>query len=92
MKEISITVDILARWTDTNPIYRIYVDSDLLTERTYIWDNREQYVRENILVSLNEGLHTFIVESVNSAGELFCKNFKIDKNPTSLVNNQFTIH
>jgi len=92
MREVSITVDVFAQYTDIQPVYRIYVDDDLMTERTYIWDNKEQYVRENIIVFLDSGLHTFKIEKVSKTASFFCKNFKVDKVPTSLVNNQFTVH
>ena len=44
-----------------NPIYRIYVDDDLLTERTYMWSD-PSYVEENIIVLLDSGKHTLRIE------------------------------
>ena len=52
MREIKITADIycnrnfkpLEFATDAQKSYRVYVDDDLLTERTYIWNNDEFYI------------------------------------------------
>lgn len=39
------------------PMYRIYVDNDLLAEREYYWDNTKEYVRERCEMRLPVGSH-----------------------------------
>ena len=76
------------------PTYRIYVDGDLITERTYLWNNNHEYVREHIIVYLEPGNHTLKLEKVRSAGSLcdfYLKNFAINNQPAQLINNTFTI-
>lgn len=35
--DIAITADVYCRWEGTPPTYRLYVDDELFTERTFIW-------------------------------------------------------
>ena len=92
MREVSITVDVMCNWDIEPPQYRLYVDDDLLTERTYIWRNNEQYVRERIIVNLSPGIHSLRVETSNKGCKFYCMNFKIDNNRAYFVDNRFTVH
>lgn len=92
MKEVEITCDVYCRWTASPPAYRVYVDNDLLTERTYVWDISEQFVRENIIVNIEPGAHSLRIEPVNPEVTSFSiRNITINKQPVTLVNNQFII-
>ncbi len=93
MREVSISVDLYCKWEVTPPVYRLYVDDELLTERTYIWNNAEQFVREHVIVNLEPGTHTLRVESVNLKFTNFAKrNFLINQKPVSLIDDRFTVH
>lgn len=52
-------------------IYRLYVDQDLITERSFIWDKTCQFIRENLILNLDEGLHTIRIEPVQSPAAKF---------------------
>ena len=70
MKQTNITVEVHAlqpRWIDIeNPKYRLYVNDDLFTERSWIW-NQKIFVRENLSVHLETGInHTIRVEIIKS--------------------------
>ncbi|CAB4129357.1 hypothetical protein UFOVP112_455 [uncultured Caudovirales phage] len=78
MKEHLITVDVYAHWVDHCPRYRVYVDNDLLTERDFIWQPREVYICENILVTLAPGTHTVTIEQVSAHGKIEAKNITVD--------------
>jgi hypothetical protein len=93
MKEVKITADIycdrnfkpLEFATDVQKSYRVYVDGDLLTERTYIWDNNEQFVRENIVVNIEPGVHEFKVIPAYPYYDVFTfKNFTVNNQPCIL--------
>jgi hypothetical protein len=46
------------------PSYRLYLNNELLTERTWIWDNRT-YIDEKIIVNIpTDTLHTLKIESI----------------------------
>jgi hypothetical protein len=92
MKETAITIDVYCNWVVTKYAYRVYVDDDLLTERTYAWNNPTQFIRERILVNLEPGEHTIRVEPVNPLFKWFrYENVHINNQPTPIVNNRFLI-
>jgi hypothetical protein len=45
-------------------IYRVYIDDDLITERSFIWDKNDNYILEHIFVLLAPGTHRIKVEPV----------------------------
>ena len=69
------------------PFYRIYVDEELFTERTFIWDADSTHIRENIAAILAPGPHVADVRFFNiSADQIIsseCKLFfpQIDELP-----------
>ncbi len=79
-----ITVDVYASWSNTAPVYRIYVDRDLLTERNFPWPGHEAFVRERILVDLDPGQHQLRVEQTNKSGSITAKNITLNGSPSSL--------
>lgn len=58
MRTVSIKLDVWCDYVGDPPIYRVYVDDELLTERTFIWSSKDQYIREHIEVNLEPGKHT----------------------------------
>ena len=78
MKLVSITVDISCSYTGAPPVYRVFVDSELLTERTFIWDSQTQYVRERIQVNLASGVHWLSIENPDESAEFTVSNIQVD--------------
>ncbi len=78
MAQYLITADVYARWGDNQPCYRVYVDSDLLTERNFIWPGHEVFIRENIVVELEPGTHKLRIEQVGRGGKITVKNIQVD--------------
>ncbi len=60
----------------SEPKYRIFVNSDLLTERSVYWDFTSQYVRENIVVELEPGIHILRIDLAKGKGEIGLDNVK----------------
>jgi len=73
-----ITADVYAHWGEAHPRYRVYVDDDLLTERDFIWPGHEIYVKENIVVELEPGVHNLRIEHINKHGKIEVKNIIVD--------------
>jgi hypothetical protein len=78
MKQHIITADVYARWGDISPRYRVFVDGDLLTERDFGWPGHEAFIRENIVVNLEPGVHTLVIEQTNTHGTLQVKDITVD--------------
>lgn len=47
-KAVIVTCDVGMTWTGANPVYRLWVNDELFTERTWIWDR--EYLRESITI------------------------------------------
>jgi hypothetical protein len=70
MNDTNITVEVHAlqpRWIDIEkPRYRLYVNDDLFTERSWIW-NQQIFIKENLSVYLETGInHTIRIEIIKS--------------------------
>ena len=63
-KQLNIKADIKAVWMKL-PIYRIWIDDELMCERTF-WLNPDEFlIQEDIFVEVDEGQHQLILESVD---------------------------
>ena len=68
MSETRITIQVHALhppWIELqNSKYRIYVNDDLMTERTWIWD-KQIYIEETLWAQLADGIsHTVRLETI----------------------------
>jgi hypothetical protein len=79
MSVVSVKVDVYCDHVQTGePVYRVYVDGDLLTERTWIWPTYEVYIRENIEVEVGTGSHLLRIENVYNNANFACKNLTVN--------------
>jgi hypothetical protein len=75
----TMTFDVKATWHDEPPpVYRIYVDSDLITERTFIWAGHETYIKENLVCDLKPGPHVLRIVNASKHGEFRLSKLQID--------------
>lgn len=68
MRETAITVQVHAlqpNWIEhEKPKYRLYVNNDLITERTWIWD-MQTYIEEDIRIEVPPGInHTIRLDLI----------------------------
>ena len=64
------------------PEYRIYVDDDLITERTFSWDSESIYIEEHVIIEAPVGQHNFRVENITpERGTITIDNIKLDGLP-----------
>lgn len=91
MKEIEITVEVRCLNKAKIPSsYRIYVDNDLITERTFIWTN--EFIKEHMFVSLGVGEHSVRLEPVDPDFKgFFMSSPRIDGKVVGDANNVFTL-
>lgn len=93
MKEYKINLDLFCFRSNEDPKdYRLYLDNDLITERSYTWVNKTRdkpdgkFIRENIWVELLPGEHEIRIESLNPLFNGFAiNNFKVDNQPVELT-------
>lgn len=93
MIESVITVDIYCNWDAEPQAYRVYVDDDLLTERTYLWRNTDQYVQENIIVHVEPGQHQLKIIPVDPNFHGFTwRNLVVDSQVQNEVSGLFNVN
>jgi hypothetical protein len=63
---------------DLGSIYRLYLDQDLITERTWAWDSNTR-IREVMAGILLPGTHMIRVETANSVAKFTLSDLYIDK-------------
>ena len=71
MNHTCIDVDVWCKWDTTPPVYRLYVDDHLLTERTFTWETSRHYIREHIEVLLDNGWHEVRIEDCSNGRAKF---------------------
>jgi hypothetical protein len=63
---IEITAEIRCMYSYNNPSYRVYVDGDLITERTWVWNHENTLIEEKIIVEIEPGEHKIEVINVEN--------------------------
>jgi hypothetical protein len=83
MSTVSITVEVHCARSENSPIYRIYVDEDLLTERNWIWRAYDTYVCEHIEVDLGPGTHVLSLVDCSVVPVFSIKNITVNGQPNT---------
>lgn len=63
------------------PKYRIYVDNDLLVERTFVWEWNKNFIQENLIINVESGIHTLKIEKIPNYVKILVQNCFVDENP-----------
>jgi len=74
----NLSADVHGHWSTFPPVYRIYLDDDLLTERLFKWPGYLVYIRENMVCGLGPGIHKLRIENVSSHGSFKIDNLQIN--------------
>ena len=78
MNIVKITADVYAVRSEGNPVYRIYVDGDLLTERNWAWTAYDTFVREHIEVAVDSGEHRLELVDCSNNNVFYIKDITVD--------------
>lgn len=95
MTECELTVEVSCANSDNTPSYRILVDNDLITERTWIWDHKSTFIKEHIFVNLEPGRH--VVKIISAVDDPKTQVFRINNiavngiSPTMVSNGVFIL-
>jgi hypothetical protein len=94
MRDFHLEVDISCdpQYIQFNPVYRLYIDNTLITERNYLWDSTH-FIREHVFVKLSDGKHTVRIETPKNHHSNCFRIHKVvyDGAPLSFINNTITI-
>ena len=87
---IRVLCDVDCSWTETPPVYRVYVDDELFAERTWRW--RDEYLEEMIQIEAEPGEYVMSYELVDSPGAtLRVLNMRVDYGPGKIKGNLLKI-
>lgn len=76
--EHKLEVDVHAHWSDNPPVYRLYVNDEMLTERTFGWASYQWYLTEHMCCDLDTGVHTLRLENLDIESRFELDNFRIN--------------
>jgi len=77
-----LQVDVHAHYSINGncPAYRLYVNGEMLAERTFGWPPYQIYLTEHMYCNLHTGVHTLRLENLDSEGKFELDNFFVNKN------------
>jgi hypothetical protein len=61
---VRVVCNVYCRWEGLPPNYRVYVNDELFTERTWTWDNSEIYLQETLQIEAKPGEYQIRYELV----------------------------
>jgi len=76
--EHKLEVDVHAHWSDNPPIYRLYVNDEMFSERTFGWPSYQIYIKEHMCCELETGVHTLRLENLDSSGRFELDDFRVN--------------
>jgi hypothetical protein len=74
-----LEVDVYSHWSDNPPIYRIYIDNEMMVERTFGWPSYQNYITEHMYCDLVTGVHTLSLENLDPTSRFELEYFTVDK-------------
>ena len=83
MKFTEVQVDVYCTMRHAESAYRVYINDELLSERTVRWPIAKYYVEENIVATLPAGQYTVTVEPARTDGRYVARNLRINGKPVT---------
>ena len=81
---VQVECDVTAKVHDRPLRYRAYVNNELFTERTWIWDNC--YLEESFQIQAGPGVYPIRFETVDELnGRIKVRNFRIITGPGRII-------
>ena len=84
LQNIQIQYDVHCEWLGQPPVYRLYVNDELFTERTYIW--QDQYLEEVVPIDAVAGDYVIRYELAGT-GTLTATNPRVNHGAAHFVDN-----
>jgi hypothetical protein len=85
---VKLNVDLHCDWKKTPPPYRLYVNDELFTERTYIWGGT-QYLQEIISLSAPPGRYSLRIDNLGDSDCKFkLRNLSVETGPATVLDSK----
>jgi hypothetical protein len=88
---VKLAVDVYCDAGTTQPVYRVYVNEDMYTERTWIWPSYEIFIREHLVADLPPGRHQVRIEKISGDGNFRVERFTINNTPLIVTDLSFQV-
>ena len=86
MEEVCMQIDLHCKGERSPPMYRLYVNDELFSERNYIWQAGE-YVRENLILRAPSGNYRVRIETP-SKFNFKLRNLRCTHGKAQIINNE----
>lgn len=87
-KFVKFSFDLFCDWKRQPPTYRVYVNNELFTERTYIWGGT-QHLQEVLQLSAPPGKYNIRVDNLGDPECQFkVRNLKIDNGSARVIDSK----
>jgi len=86
---VRIVFDLYCQWTGIYPVYRVYVNDELMTERTWRQGPLE-FIRENMSLQVSPGKYTVRIENLSPETSEFKQRNLCSTAPTVNIINSYT--
>jgi hypothetical protein len=84
---VRVVADLHCSWEGLPPTYRVFVNDELFSERTWIWTNN--YLEENLQISAEPGEYKIRFELVPPyLAQLWAKDLRVSVGTASITNNE----
>jgi hypothetical protein len=91
-KSVQSQCDVFSKWDGTDTRYRVYVNDELFTERSWIWSGKEYYLEEIITIEAPPGQYEIKYELLAPAtSEIKVKNMQVISGTAVIHKNQTTL-
>jgi hypothetical protein len=81
--DIKVLCDVYCKWSKEPPVYRLFVNEELFTERTWIWQNA--YLEEELIVRAAPGQYPIEYQLITSSGAgLKVRNIRVVHGPARI--------
>lgn len=81
-KFVKLLLDIHCNWEEKPPVYRIYVNDELFSERTFYW--KDSYLQEILQIEAEPGIYLVRLEPVGQ-GNFSVKNRQVELGPARWI-------
>ena len=91
-KSVQVHCDVYCKWDGNDTRYRLYVNDELFTERSWIWNGKDYYLEEVIPVEATPGLYKIryeLLEPTNS--KLKIRNMRVTTKNARIHEDQTTL-
>jgi hypothetical protein len=85
---VKLHLDLHCDWKRTPPTYRLYVNHEMFTERTYIWGGT-QYLQEVLQLNAPPGRYTIRVDNLGDPDCVFkMRGLVADQGPVRVIDSK----